>query len=220
MGGYAGKATNHPRNVIGGQARAEVEGQWGEMTGTVVSFDPANQTARVQPDYQRRLNGEPTPLPELQDVPVRMPRQGGFVITTPVKAGDKVTLRPQSRNSEAFHGGGDYVAPDARSASLSDMEAFLDGGEPLSNPIPNFNNTNMELRSEDGQFAIEMSEDGKFRLRGAMGDAFDLMAVMAEKLAADTLVIKYGSSAGSGHQLQFKSDYADIASKLRGMSLA
>ncbi len=220
MSGYIGKTSNHPRNVTGNMARAEVESGWGEMTGTVVAFDPSNQTITVQPDYQKRLNGEPTPLPELQQVPVRFPRQGGFAITTPVKAGDKVTLRPQSRNSEAFHEGGDYIAPDARSASLSDMEAFLDGGEPLSNPISNFNNTNMELRSEDGQFAIEMSEDGKFRMRGAMGDWFDLLAQGFEKLAEDGLDVKYGSSAGQGHALQKRADYADIASKLRGMSLA
>lgn len=217
MSGYTGKTSNHPRNVIGGQARAESESQWGEMTGTVVSFDPAKQTATIQPDYQKRLNGKPATLPELQEVPVRFQRMGGFVVTTPVKAGDKVTLRPQMRNSEAYQTGADYVAPDARSNSLSDMEAFLDGGEPLTNPIPAFNASNMEIRSEDGQFAIEMSEDGKFRLRGAEGDWFSLLHELLTLLASDTLVIAYGSSAGSGHALEHQASYAALRDKFAGM---
>lgn len=218
--GYRGKTTNAPRENTAVQAQSERESMWGEMTGTIVSFDPATQTASVKPDYKPRHNGQPVEMPQLDEVPVRFPRAGGFVITTPVKPGDKVALRPQMRSSEEFHTGGDYTpVGDARSFSLSDMEAFLDGGEPLSNPIPSFNSSNMEIRSADGQFAIEMSEDGKFKMRGAEGNWFDLLAQLAELLAADTLKINYGSSAGSGHELQFKAQYAEIAGKLRGMAL-
>lgn len=219
--GYRGKTTNAPRENTAVQAQSERESMWGEITGTVKSFDPATQTISVQPDYQPVHNGEKVAMPVLDEVPVRFPRAGGFVITTPIKAGDKVVLRPQMRSSEEFHTGGDYTpVSDNRSMSLSDMEAFLDGGEPLTDPIPSFNSSNLEIRSADGSFAMEMSEDGKFRMRGAMGDWFDLLATLAEKLAADTLVIKYGSSAGSGHALQYQADYADIAAKLRGMSLS
>lgn len=219
MTGYNGKTTNHPRDVIGGQARGEQEAQWGEMTGTIVSFNGSNQTIRVQPDYQRRLNGEPAKLPEMEEVPIRFQRMGGFVVTTPIKPGDKVTLRPQMRNSEAYHMGEDYVAPDARTHSLSDYEAFIDGGEPLTNPIPNFNTANMEIRSEDGQFAIEMSEDGKFRLRGAMGDWFALIHETLSLLADDNLDVKYGSSTGTGHALQHRAQYAALRDKFAGMMI-
>lgn len=219
--GYRGKTTNLKRENNAVQAQMERESAWGELTGEIVSFDPATQTASIQPDYRPIHKGEKVDMPQLDKVPVRFLRMGGFVMTTPVKPGDKVTLRPQMRTSEEFHTGGDYEAiNDTRSNSLSDMEAFLDGGEPLTNPIPGFNNTNLEIRSEDGQFAMEMSEDGKFRMTGAMGDWFDLVTQVVELLAADTLVIKYGSSAGSGHQLLYQGDYAEIAGKLRGMSLA
>lgn len=194
---------------------------WGNLTGTVKSFDPATQTATIQPDYKPVHAGEEIDMPELQEVPVRFPRSGGFVITTPVKAGDKVALRPQMRSSEEFHTEGEYKTPkDARAMSLSDMEAYLDGGESLKDPIPNFNSSNMEIRSADGNFAMEMSEDGKFRMRGASGNWFDLLAQLAELLAADGLNVLSGSSAGNGiHQLQFRAQYAEIAGKLRSMAL-
>ncbi|MEL6785699.1 MAG: Gp138 family membrane-puncturing spike protein [Pseudomonadota bacterium] len=219
MSGYIGKYTNQDRDYVTNYARGVVENQWGEMTGEVVDVDYGAQTATVRPDYKRRLNGKPEQIPDLQEVPLRMPRAGGFVVTNPVKAGDKVTLRPQMRNSEAFHGGGDYEAPDARTSSLSDYEAFLDGGEPLSKPIPNFNTQNMEIRSEDGQFAIEMSEGGKFRIRGAQGNVYQLIADALRLIGSDTLAIAYGSSLGNDHALENRAEILAIADKLDGMSL-
>lgn len=218
--GYRGKTTNAGREVTAAQAQAESEAAWGEITGTVESFDPETQTISVKPDYLPVHDGEEVEMPVLEEVPVRFQRMGGFVVTTPVKKGDKVTLRPQQRSSEEFHTEGTYNAPkDTRSRSLSDMEAFLDGGEPLTNPIKNFNNENFEIRSEDGQFAMEMSESGKFRMKGSDGNWFDLLARIAELLASDTLLIKYGSSLGSGHQLEHKAEYEEIAGKLRSMAL-
>lgn len=219
MVGVLGKTTNRDRDAVGRQALTERERIWGEIPGEVVSFDKDAQTATIKPLYKPMHNGQPVEMPELFEVPIRFARMGGFVVTAPVKPGNKVTLRPLMRSTENFHEDGDYTPSDGRSFSLADYEAHLDGGEPLKEPIKNFNNTNMELRSEDGQFAMEMSEDGKFRMRGAEGNWFDLLASLAELLAADTLKINYGSSAGSGHALQFKSQYAEIAGKLRGMAL-
>lgn len=218
--GYTGKTTNRHRDVIGSQVQAENEDRWGEMPGEVVAFNTEKQTITVKPLYKKRLNGVATDLPELEEVPVRFPRMGGFVITTPVKKGDRVTLRPQMRNTEAYHEeDGAFTANDTRSNNLSDMEAYLDGGESLSKPIPKFNSRNMELRSEDGQFAMEMSEDGKFRMRGAMGNWYDIVAQVVELLGQDGLAVQYGSSAGTGHELQFKAQYAELGAKLRGMAL-
>lgn len=218
--GYRGKTTNANRENTAVQAQAEREAQWGELTGRIVSFNPATQTASIQPDYKPIHDGKPIDMPELQEVPVRFMKSGGFVITTPIKEGDKVVLRPQMRSSEEFHAGGDYISlSDSRSMSLSDMEAFLDGGEPLSDPISNFNNTNMEIRTANGDFKIEMSEDGKFKIDGAQGNIYDLLAQVVELLATDELHIKNGSPTEHGHALQNKTKYAIIANKLRGMAL-
>lgn len=218
--GYRGKTTNAGRENTAVQAQAEREAQWGEMTGTIVSFDPATQLASVQPDYRPTHNGEAVDMPELAEVPVRFHKAGGFTITTPIKVGDKVALRPQMRSSEEFHTGGSYETPgDARSMSLSDMEAFLDGGEPATDPIPGFNNTNLEIRTASGDFKIEMSEDGKFKIDGAQGNIYDLLAQVVELLASDELHIKNGSPTPHGHALQNQPQYAEIAGKLRSMAL-
>lgn len=218
--GARGKTTNNPREVSAVQMQSERESMMGEMPGRIVSFNPDNQTITVQPLYRPTHNGEAVDMPELQEVPIRFPRMGGFVVTTPVKEGDIVTLRPQMRSSEEYHSGGSYETPgDNRSMSLSDMEAFLDGGEPISNPITNFNSDNLEIRSADGSFKIEMSEDGKFKIEGAQGNIYDLLAQVVELLASDTLNISYGSSSGTGHALENQAQYAEIAGKLRAMAL-
>lgn len=205
--GYRGKTTNSRREVVAVQAQAEREAQWGEMPGVIVDFDPETQTATIQPKYKPLHNGEPVDMPQLLEVPVRFPRAGGFVITHPVKAGDSVTLRPLMRSTENFHDGEDYSTPsDTRSFALSDMEAHLDGGEPLTNAIPNFNSEHMEIRSADGQFSIAMSEDGKFKMKGAQGNWFDLLATGFELL---------GTEGGLVH----RPDYEEIGDKLRGMAL-
>lgn len=218
--GARGKTTNNPRETVAVQAQSEREAMVGEMPGRVVSFNPGNQTITVQPLYRPTHNGEAVDMPELVEVPVRFPRMGGFVMTTPVKAGDTVTLRPQMRSSEEYHTGGAYETPqDNRSMSLSDMEAFLDGGESISDPIAGFNSKNLEIRSADGSFKIEMSEDGKFKIEGAQGNVYDLLSQVVELLASDMLNIKSGSSAGSTHELQHKAQYEVIAGKLRAMAL-
>lgn len=203
--GHIGKRTNHPDTSGGARVQAEREDQWGAMPGRIVSFDAETQTATVQPLFKPRHNGEPVDMPELQEVPVRFLRAGGFVITTPVKVGDKVELRPQARSTANYHTGtGDAFAPaDSGSFSLSDMEAHLIGGESLGEPIPNFNASNMEIRSADGAFRVEMSEDGKFKLVGAQGEVFDLIATLCELLADETL----------DHAI----DYAALAVQIRGM---
>lgn len=216
--GYRGKSTNLLRESIAVQAQVESESNWGELTGTVTTFNPSNQTISVKPDYQPMHNGKNVDMPELHEVPVRFPKSGGFIVTIPVKSGDKVVLRPQMRSSEEYHIGSDYNSPqDARSNSLSDMEAFLDGGEPLTDPISNFNNSNLEIRTESGEFKIEMTTDGKFRILGANGDIIKLLSDVVELLGSDALSISYGSSGGSGHQLQHRSTYSQIASKIKGM---
>ena len=218
--GKRGKTTNAERERIAIQAQAERESMIGEIPGRVVSFDPVKQTITVQPTYRPVHDGKPVDMPELQEVPVRFPRAGGFIMTTPVKSGDMVTLRPQMRSSEEYHTGGSHESPkDTRSMSLSGMEAFLDGGESLTNPIENFNSENFEIRSADGNFKFEMSEDGKFKIVGAEGNWYELVAQLAELLAADGLDVKFGSSLGTTHALQNRAEYTAIGAKLRAMVL-
>ncbi|WP_019997241.1 Gp138 family membrane-puncturing spike protein [Aureimonas ureilytica] len=219
MTGYIGKTTNRFEDTTGAAAQSEREDIFGEMPGRVVSFDPKTQMATIQPLARKRLNGVPTDLPELQEVPVRFHRAGGFIMTTPVKTGDLVSLRPMSGNMDNYHReGGAFDAADTRSFSLSDMEAFPVGGESLRDPIPNFNNKNMELRSSDGSFAMEMSEDGKFMQRGAQGNVYTIVAAALRNLANAQTIVSKGSSTGLYDHDQ-KAAVLALADKLDGMAL-
>lgn len=219
--GLQGKTTNWSDDVTGSKTLEERQAIWGEIPGEIVSFDAAAQTATIKPLYKPKFNGKPVDMPELLEVPVRFARAGNGAMTFPVVAGDRVTLRPQMRSSENYHAEDNGEASDARSFNLSDMEAFLDGGESLSDPISNFDNANVHLRFDpDGNHGIRGSKDGKIAIEGSEGNIYDLLATVVELLAADGLKINYGSSAGTGgHELQNRAQYAEIAAKLRAMAL-
>lgn len=175
MAGYIGKTTNLDREVVGTQTQGEREDVMGEIPGKIISFDPATQTATIQPAYKPKHNGKPVDMPELLEVPVRFPRAGKGGITYPIAAGDMVTLRPQMRSSEKYHTEGTYEATDTRSMNLSDMEAFVDGGESLQDPIKNFDPANVHIRGdEDGEFGIRISKEGKLKIEGNQGNIYIL----------------------------------------------
>jgi hypothetical protein len=193
---------------------------WGEIPGKVVSFDSAKQTATIQPLHKPRHNGKAIDMPELYEVPIRFTRAGGGAVTYPIKAGDFVTLRPQMRSSENYHSKDDGEASDARSFHISDMEAHLDGGESLQNPIKNFDSENSHIRfDEDGKFGIKGSSSGKVKIEGSEGNIYALIAEFMELVASDELQINYGSSAGTGHALKNRAALMSIAAKIKGMAL-
>lgn len=217
--GYIGKRTNHPQDVSGEDTRDERMNTWGEVPARIVAFNAEKQTASVQPLGKILVNGAALALPELQEIPVRFQRAGNGAITFPVKAGDRVTLRPMMRSQDNYHADGDGTPSDARSFSLSDMEAHLDGGESLQDPIPNFDAENVHIRANaDGTHGVRLSPDGKVQIEGAEGDAFDIIATALELIAADQLQIAYGSSAGTGHALFNRVPLMALAAKLRAMA--
>lgn len=220
MVGYLGKHTNLGRDVTGSQVQAERDSMWGPIPGEIVTYDAAAGTATVRPLYKPVHNGKPVDMPDLYEVPVDQPRTNGMGMTFPIPAGTKVMLSPQMRAFEDYEEGEDGVPTDARSFHLSNMRASLSGGDSLSDPLPGADADNFHLRfNGSGSFGMKGSPDGKFQLNGAQGNVFDILAEVVELLAADTLKINYGSSAGSGHELQFKAQYADLAAKLRAMVL-
>lgn len=219
MVGLQGKTTNGPTDQVGSVAQDERNSMWGEIPGKIVSFDPATQTATIQPLYKPQFNGKPVDMPQLLEVPVRMARAGGGGMTFPVAAGDFVTLRPSMRSMENYMDGDDGEASDARSFNLSDMEAHLSGGESLSNPIKNFDPANVHMRfDEEGNFGVKGSKDGLVAIKGKEGNLYDLLVQVVEILGGETTTVSGGSSTGVWpltHQAQF----AALAAKLRGSAL-
>lgn len=220
MSGLQGKTTNWEDDVAGSRATEERQSQWGEIPGEIVSFNATNQTATVRPLYKPKFNGVELTMPDLIEIPVRFQRAGKGALTYPVGPGDKVSLRPQMRSTENYQTGEGETSSDARSFALSDMEAFLDGGNSLTDPIKNFDPNNMHMRAdEEGKFGMKMSADGKMRIDGSDGNIYDLLADVVELLGAETTTVGSGSSAGQW-PLTHQSQFAEIAAKLRSMGLS
>lgn len=221
MKGYVGKTNTLIEDVIDAKILAEREDQFGPMDGEIVSFDPAKQTATVRPFYKKNLAGVPTQVPDLLDVPIEFPRAGGGAVTHPVKSGDKVRLTPKMRDSTAYDtDGGAYAATSERSFNLSDMTASITGGDSLKDPLPTFDADNTHIRANaSGTFGMRFSPDGKFKIEGAEGNVYEIIAEFMELVAEDPLLINYGSSAGTGHQLFNKGPLMVLAAKIRAMAL-
>lgn len=220
MTGYLGKRTNQPRDIAGQQIRSERENQWGPIPGEIVSYDAAKGTATVRPLYRPIHNGQPVDMPVLFEVPVDQPRTGSAALTMPVPAGSKVMLAPTMRSMDNYEEGEGGQPFDGRSFHLADMRASLAGGDSLSDPLPNADAENTHLRFDaQGQYGLKGSPDGKIRIDGAEGNIYDLLATAIELIASDQLQINYGSSGGSGHQLQHRAELTEIAGKLRAMAL-
>lgn len=218
--GRQGKVTNWADDVAGTRQLEERNSQWGEIPGEIVSFDAAKQTATIKPLYKPKFNGKAVDMPELLDVPVRFARAGKGGMTYPIQAGDKVTLRPQMRSSENYLTDGDGEASDARSFHISDMQAFLDGGESLDDPIENFDSANMHIRFDPGgTYGIRGSSEGKIAIEGSEGNIYALLAAAIRLVAEDQLQIAYGSSEGTGHALANKAAILAIVEKLEAMAL-
>lgn len=220
MTGYLGKTTNWSRDVTGAQAQAEREEMWGPIPGEVVDYDAASGTITAKPLYKPIHNGEPVDMPDLYEVPVEFARSGKAAMTFPIPKGTKVMLTPSMRSRELYDAEGKGEASDRRTFHLSDMRATIVGGDSLTDPLKDVDPDNTHLRfSPDGKFGVRGSPDGKFKIEGAEGNLYDIIATFMELVASDQLKINYGSSAGSGHELQNRAELIALAAKVRAMAL-
>lgn len=169
---------SNPEDVTAFRTEEERKDMWTSLPGRVKSFDPTKQTATVEVMYKPRHNGEPVDMPDLLEVPVMLPRAGGFVVTSPVKEGDGVMLQFASRDISNWHGKGEKAeAATQRMHDLSDAVAIL-GMEPSTKALSNYNSENFEIRSEDGQTKIEITPDGKFKFASSSGE--DILSILRD----------------------------------------
>lgn len=185
--GYNGKTVTRDSEVSAQHATTEREAMWGEIPGEIIAFDPATQKAVVQPLYKPKHNGASITLPPLEEVPVRFDRCEHGGMTYPLVPGDRVLLRPMMRNTEKFHLEDNFEATDARSFSLSDMEAYIDGGEPVEvDPILDFDPLNSHWRFNDlGVFGFRASIDGKILVEMQGGELMQLLITGFSALASE-----------------------------------
>lgn len=131
------------------------------LPGKIVSYDPVANTAVVQPAIQRVfVEGGPTNLPLLLDVPVYFPGGGDFTVTFPVAAGDECVLFFSERCIDFWHAQGDIKPPAVyRLHDLSDAFAFV-GIRNQKRRLANIQTDGMELRNADRSVAIKLTSTG------------------------------------------------------------
>jgi len=134
------------------------------MPGIIQSFDPAEQTVTVQLSLRERIRsgeGEMShvELPLLPDVPIVIPRAGGFCLTFPIKQGDECLVIFGDMCIDSWWSyGGIQNQIEKRRHDLSDGFAIL-GVWSQPKTIPNYDMSKACLRADNGSAVIKLSND-------------------------------------------------------------
>jgi hypothetical protein len=131
------------------------------IPGIVKSFDATAQTVTVQPAIREMINqnlvATPVDLPLLINVPIMLPRAGGYTLTMPVQEGDECLVIFADMCYDAWwqSGGQENNQVDRRRHDLSDGFALLG---PWSQPrvLTGYATNKVQLRSDDGVTSIEL----------------------------------------------------------------
>lgn len=201
--GQLGKTIVSERETTSQQATQEIESQWGEIPAKIIEFFPETQTAKVQPLYMPDHNGENVEMIPIEEVPVRFDRCAAGGLTYPLLPNDVVLLRPQMRSTERYHTEGVHIANDRRSFSLSDMEAYIDGGESLTSPIENFDPLNLHLRfGQGGIFGLHASLLGQMKVEMLGGELLTILIDAFEALSNEPVLVNRSSYASAAQLLR------------------
>lgn len=129
----------------------------------VTGFDPEKQTISCIPAVRElvNLNGtlEFVDFPELKDVPIEVPRAGGFSITLPITVGQECRVTFQDLCIDGWWArGGIQNWNDLRRHDLSDAIATF---SPWSqgNTLSNYSTDSLEIRKDDGSISIKVGSD-------------------------------------------------------------
>lgn len=157
------------------------------LPAKVVAYDPATQSADVQPIWQRKIelpDGEVVSIgmPQVNKAPVYMPAGGGFRVSFPLQAGDFVMLLVAQRSLDAWLNSPtpeEVNAPgDPRKHSLSDA-MVIPGIRPYARALPGTDGdlvVGQEAATEGaaGPSELRIKPDGTVMV-SAGGEADDVM---------------------------------------------
>lgn len=129
--------------------------------GIIESFDASKQTVTVSIALKERtvIEGNVTweEIPTLVDVPVVLPRAGGYVVTMPIVAGDECLVIFGDKCMDAWwQSGGKQNPMELRRHDLSDGYAIL-GCWSQPRAISNYSTSTVQLRNESGAAYLEIS---------------------------------------------------------------
>lgn len=188
--------------------------------GIIQSFDSVKQTVKVLIALREQivyndLDPQWVEIPILVDVPIVLPRAGGFTLTMPIQAGDECLVIFGDSCIDAWWAmGGIQNQMDKRRHDLSDGFAIL---TPWSQPkvLPNYSIDTTQLRTDDGLAYVEVTKDFKVNIVApgdvnittknvnviAAGNAEVAVVGNAQVTAAAVNVIAPGGAAIAGNVL-------------------
>lgn len=141
---------------------AQIEGRLKELhtclPGIIDSYNPATQTASVQPAIKRIFTEQgPVALPVCVDVPVAFPGGGDFFLTFPVQQGDECILFFSERCIDYwFAFGGVQLPAEYRLHDLSDAFAQV-GVNSQAKKLSAVQTDGAELRTRDRSTYIRLT---------------------------------------------------------------
>lgn len=130
------------------------------MPGIIRSFDPVEQTVTVQCAIREKVNMDGNlswqDIPLLLDVPIVIPRAGGYTVTLPIKPGDEcLVVFGDSCMDAWWQSGGVQNQIDCRRHDLSDGYALI-GVYSQPRRISNYSTNSVQLRNDAGDAYFEI----------------------------------------------------------------
>lgn len=142
------------------------------LPGVIVSFNAETQTASIDLAIQDRIvlnnQSQYMQIPRLLDVPIVLPRAGGFTLTMPVTAGDEclvvfadMCINTWFTNGAIANPKGGYLGQKherPRRHNFSDAFAIV-GTWNQKRILTDYSTEAVQLRSDDGSTVIEVGSD-------------------------------------------------------------
>lgn len=170
------------------------------LPGRIISFDPVLQTATVALGVKRVFINRgveldvltAVDLPPIVDVPVIFPRGGGFSLTFPVMPDDECLVTFCERSIDRWHQSGNAEDPTSRRFHALTDAVCMVGLSSIPNKVPDFNATQLEIKSNNGNGVINVSDDGTIDLTSAADVNINTEGSVNITSAADVNILAIG----------------------------
>jgi hypothetical protein len=150
--------------------------------GTIVSFDPASQTASVQITALAVIGDQTLAYPVLTDCPVFVASGSTGYLTFPIVAGDTCLILFNDRDIDSWFEAGATTAPNSgRLHDLSDGLVLV-GFRHKGNPVPDYSPYDTELRR--AKAVVGLDEDSLISIRNEITSLKNILTTLITALNA------------------------------------
>ncbi len=163
------------------------------LPAIVTKFDAQKQTISCIPTIKELIyiNGSVSfkEFPELQEVPIEVPRAGNFAITLPISVGQECRVTFQDLCLDGWWSrGGIQSWNDLRRHDLSDAIATF---SPWSQPnvISDYSTSNLEIRSLDNTTKISVADDSILAMRNTSTVTIDDVGITVSKNMLSNVIV-------------------------------